>query len=145
MLFLLLHRHLLPLFPEHLPAHLQHSLKAFATLLCVLPEALHARLLDLRLDLLPAAAQSHDLRFLHELCLPHWICCERLVDDCLATLEEVRPRHVRAAHSDFLRGRVHVGDLVHEGGGVTAEEGEHPLRCVLMAGNQALGAEDAGR
>jgi len=109
---LLAHLDLFPLLAENLPAHFQHSLEAFSSSFRILAEALHACFLDLRLDLLPSAAQRYNLRFLHELRLPHRIGGERLIDNGFPALQQVRPGHIRAAHGDLFRLRIYVGDLV---------------------------------
>lgn len=73
------------LFAEDATAHLQNGLKAFTATLGIFAESLHACLLDLVLDLLPAATESGDLGFLGELrrgvgCVRGWLIHDRLAD-----------------------------------------------------------------
>lgn len=108
----------------------------------VLPKPLHARLLDLGANLLPAAAQRRDLRVLPE--QRPLLARQRLVDDGLATRQDVGAGEVGGAHGDAFGGGVDVGGFVDVGGGVAAEEGEHPGGGGLLAGDEAFGAEDVG-
>lgn len=73
------------LLAEDATAHLQNGFKAFAATLGILAESLHARLLDLVLDLLPATTESSDLSFLGELGggsgrVGRWLIHDRLAD-----------------------------------------------------------------
>ena len=136
----------LPLLTKHPPTHLQHVLEALPSPLRILPKPLHARLLDLRPNLLPPPTQRRDLRVLPELrpLAPGPRRRKRLVHHRLPTRQDVRPRQVRRAHGDALGGGVDVRGLVDGGGGLPAEQGQHPGGGGLRAGDEALGAEDAG-
>ena len=99
------------LLSEHPPTHLQHRLKPFPPLLRVLFKTLHARLLDLRLDLLPSSTKRRDPRFLlklRPLMTRLALALIRLVNHCFPYTNHVRPSKVCAAHGDFLRDRIDI-------------------------------------
>lgn len=123
-------------------------LKPLPPPLRILPEPLHARLLDLGADLLPPPAQRRDLRILLE--ARSFVARgrrgrdQRLVHDRLTTRQDIRPGQIGRAHGHASGGRVHIRGFVHVRGGGAAEQGEHPGRGGLGAGDEAFGAEDAG-
>jgi len=72
------------LLSEDLAAHLEHTLKAFATLDGVLVEPANKRVLDAVLDALPATAEGSDACALHELSV-HLV--EGLLDNLLLDVD----------------------------------------------------------
>lgn len=136
------HLLLFPLLGKDPPAHGEHGLEALLALDGIVPEPAHREVLDLVLDPLPAAAQGRDLGLLGELRLP---VVQGAVDDRLLAVDDVGPRQVPRHHGDGTAGRVDVRgleDLRHVAG---ADDGLDPLRCRLLAGDEALGAKDARR
>lgn len=131
----------LALFTEDATAHFEDGFETFTATLGILAEALHACLLDLVLDLLPATAERGDLGFLQELrrrvgCVRRW-----LVYDGLADVEDVGPGQVGRAHGDLLGLGVDVGDLVDVRDGVAAKERRDPRRDGLVASDQAFSSQ----
>lgn len=61
------------LFAEDATAHLKDGLESFTANLRIFTETIHARLLDLVLDLLPSTAKSGDLGFLAEVRSSGWV------------------------------------------------------------------------
>ena len=115
------------LFAKHSPAHLQNGFKSFSSPHRVFSKSLDAGFLDLRPYSLQTAAKRGYLGFLLELCLLLGICLAGLVDDGFSTGDQVRPRHIRRAHCDFLRLWVHVRDFVDVAGCVAAQQCGYPL------------------
>lgn len=109
----------------------------------IVAELRHALVLDAVLDALPAAAEGGDLRVLDELRLRR---ADGLVDDGLLDGDEVGEGQVLGDHCDGLVGRVDVGGLKDVGdvrvAAAAADEGGEPLGGGLLAGDEALGAED---
>ena len=141
---------LLPLLSPNPPTHLQHTLEALPARARILPEPLHARLLDLGLHLLPAAAEGRDLGFLLEMRLFSFFirragigagAAVGLIRDGFAHVEDVGPGEVGGGHGDGFAGRVDVRGFEHAGDGGSREEGEDPGGCGLLAGYEAFGAE----
>lgn len=144
---LLCHSHLLlltlALLGKDDSAHLEDALKALATLDGVLLEAVNEGVLDAVLDALPAAAEGGDAGALLK---PGLVVAQGPVDDLLLDVDEVAPGEVLADHGEGLVGRVDVARLedvadVH----VAADDGLDPVGRRLLAGDEALGAEDARR
>ena len=122
----------------------QHLLKTLLTRNGILPEPLDGEILDSVPYPLPTSTQRDNLRVLLKRRLV-LIRLTRGIHDRLLDGQKLAPRRVLAAHCDALGARVDVGDFVDErdvAGG--AEETPQPLRRRLLAGYQALGAEDAG-
>lgn len=128
----------LPLHGENLSAHLEHHLKALATLDGVLLETLDSKVLDAVLDFLPATAEGSDLSRLLE---DGAVCRGRAVYDGFANGEQVGEGHVHAAHGDLLGRRVDVRGFVDVGDLLAAEEGSEPFGGRLLAGDKTFGAE----
>ena len=135
-----LNHHLLlgSLLAERATAHGKNGLEALAALDGVLLELRDAGLLDGVLDLLPASANSRDLRFLVELCL---LIRYRSIDNSLLYADDVGECEVGRAHGDLLCLWVDVGSLEDVRGLVTSEHGQEPFWCLLVAGDESFGAE----
>jgi hypothetical protein len=123
-------------------AHLKDALKALAALDGVLLEAVDEGVLNAVLDALPAAAESSDAGALGELGV---VGRGGAVGDLLLNADEVAEGEVLADHGEGLGARVDIAGLVdlrliHLG----REDGLEPLGRALLAGDEALGAEDAG-
>lgn len=139
-----LNHHLLlsSLLAERAAAHGENGLEALAALDGVLLELRDAGLLDCVLDLLPASANSRDLRFLVELCL---LIRYRSIDNSLLDADDVGECEVCRAHGDLLCLWVDVGSLEDVRGLVTSEHGQEPFWCLLVAGDESFGAENSSR
>lgn len=123
-------------------AHLEDALKALAALDGVLLESVDQGVLDAVLDALPAAAEGGDAGALDKLGL---VGAEGLVDNLFLDVDEVAPGQVLADHGDGAVGGVDVAGLVDEAlVHLAADDGLDPVGGGLAAGNEALGAEDAG-
>lgn len=134
----------LPLLPKHLSRLLKHHLKALPSFSGILSKPLHRKILNASLDPLPAAAKGRDLGPLVEQRLVGGRRGMRRVLDRLAHAEEVAEGHVDGAQRQRLGLGVHVRDLVHQRlvGRALAQDRGQPFRRRLLAGDEALGAED---
>ncbi|KAI6763757.1 hypothetical protein HG530_007546 [Fusarium avenaceum] len=132
-----------PLLGKGLAAHQQNALEAFTALNSVFAEAGDHCVLDAVLDSLPATAQSSDVGVLDELGL---VVTHGLVDTLLLNVDEVAPCQVLADHCDGLVHRVDVAGLVHEAlVSCASDDSLDPVRDGLLAGDETLSAQDAGR
>lgn len=131
----------LSLLGEGPPAHLQDHLETLATPSGVLLEALHGKLLDTVLDLLPTTAERNDLSILLKGCFGVGCGCGGLVDDGLAHRQQIGPSHVDAGHGDLLALGINVRRLVDMRHLLAAEERGQPLGGGLFASDKALGAK----
>lgn len=130
-----------PLFGKDDAAHLQDTLETLTALESILLESRHQGIFDAVLDSLPAAAQGGDAGGLDKLCL---VLAQGLVDDLLLDVDEIAPRQILADHRESLVAGVDIGCLedvayVHRGAHYCLD----PFRRGLLAGDEALGAEDA--
>lgn len=131
----------LALLAKHPSAHFKDGLESLLAPLGVLAEALHARLLDLVLNLLPSTAERGDLGLLVETRRRGWRGRRRTVDNGFLHAQNIRPREVGRAHRDGLGVGVDVGDLIDVGSGVAAEERENPLRYGLVACDETFSSQ----
>lgn len=127
---------------EDNPAHLKNTLEALAALDGVLMEARHEAVLDLVLNALPAAAKGSDLGALVESCL---VCSKGRVGALLLNADEVAESEVLAHHGESSCGGIDVAGLVDVALVGVAQESLEPLGCGLLACDEALGLENAGR
>lgn len=102
------HLQSLLLFSKDLPTHLKDHLESFTTLCSVFLEAFDTRLFYLIPDLLPSTTEGYYFSLLLEFGPFRSIGRRGLIDDGLPALEQVRPCHVGAAHSDLFRLRINI-------------------------------------
>lgn len=138
--FQLLPPPLLPLLRKHLPTNRQHPLKPLPPFHRILPEPLHRKLLDCVLNLRPPTTERNNPRLLLKRCPARYLT--RRIHHRLLDRQQITPRHILRAHGDFLGRGINVGDFVHEACVLATEESADPLRRGLLAGDEALGAED---
>lgn len=137
------HHHLLLallLLGKDLAAHLKNTLKALTALESVLLELVHETVLDAVLNSLPATTESGNVCRLLELGL---VVTEGSVNDLLLDVDEVVVRQVLADHGDGLVFRVDIAGLIDVLVlKVRAHNGLDPVRARLLAGDEALSAQD---
>jgi len=132
---------LLTLLGEDTAAHLEDTLETLSALEGVLAEAGDKLILNVVLDALPATTESGDTGRLLEL---RSAGSKGLVDYCLLNLDEVGPGNVLRYHGDCLRGGVDIGRLDNLARVHATKESFQPFGSGLLAGDEALSAEDAG-